>query len=418
MIVAGELSPPGDKSISHRALLLASMANGTSRIRGLSPSGDVQSTARVLRMLGAVIPESLGEATIMGLGIGGLRDPRRRLDCGNSGTTARLTAGLASAYPFHSTFIGDQSLSRRPMRRIAEPLRAMGADVTLANGDNLPMTVSGGSLHAIDWSSAVASAQVKSAVLLAGIASRVVVTFTEPLRSRDHTERMLAQMGVTVSITGDSVRLEPCENLLPLDMNVPADPSSAAYLVALATLAQPGSLAVRHVCLNDTRTGFYRVLARMGGDVRLLAEREEGGEPVGTIEARHASLIGVGITRDEIPSVIDELPLIACLAAGASGVTTITGAGELRFKESDRIFQVVSNLRQLGVNAEELTDGMRITGAHAPMKGRVVTYGDHRIAMAFGVLAMDDRNAIEIDDPGCVAVSYPNFWGDVRSILK
>ncbi|MGI9077522.1 MAG: 3-phosphoshikimate 1-carboxyvinyltransferase, partial [Gemmatimonadaceae bacterium] len=188
--------------------------------------------------------------------------------------------------------------------------------------------------------------------------------------------------------------------------------------VALATLAQRGRLTVGNLCLNPTRTGFYRVLSRMGGDVRLLPEREEGGEPTGTIEAGHASLLGVDIPPDEIPSVIDELPLIACLAARANGVTTITGAGELRVKESDRISRVVSNLRLLGADAEELTDGMSITGSDAPLKGRVVSYGDHRIAMAFGVLAMDDRNTIEIDDPGCVAVSYPEFWDDVRSILK
>ncbi|MBA3557636.1 MAG: 3-phosphoshikimate 1-carboxyvinyltransferase [Gemmatimonadaceae bacterium] len=418
MIVAGELSPPGDKSISHRALLLASLATGCSRIRGLSPSSDVESTSRVLRLLGARIPELSGEIFIEGVGIDGLKVPRSSLDCGNSGTTARLTAGVVSACAFRTTFIGDPSLSRRPMRRVAEPLRFMGAEVTLQNGDCLPMTVSGGSLRPINWSSGVASAQVKSAVLLAGIAGRVTVTFTEPHPSRDHTERMLAQMGVTVRNTGNRVILEPSDSLQPLDLHVPGDPSSAAYLVALATLAQRGSLTVRHVCLNETRTGFYRILARMGGDVRLLSEREEGGEPTGSIDARHASLAGVDVTPDEIPSVIDELPLLACLAARANGVTTIAGAAELRVKESDRIFQVVSNLRQLGVEAEEFADGMRITGTDAPMTGRVITNGDHRIAMAFGVLALDPRNSIEIDDPGCVAVSYPNYWSDARSLLK
>ena len=418
MIVAGELNPPGDKSISHRALLLASIAEGTSRIRGLCPSGDVQSTARVLRMLGAGVPASLSEATIKGVGIGGLRAPHSSLDCGNSGTTARLTAGLVAAFPFHTRFTGDRSLSRRPMRRVAEPLRAMGAQVTLESEEYLPMTVSGGSLHMIDWSSAIASAQVKSAVLLAGVAGRVAVTITEPLRSRDHTERMLAQMGVTVSVSRNCVRVEPCEKLQPLDLTVPGDPSSAAYFVGLATLAKPGRITLRHVCLNPARTGFYKVLSRMGGDIRLLLEREEAGEPVGTIEASHALLTGVDIAPAEIPSVIDELPLIACLAARASGVTTIADAGELRFKESDRISQVVANLCQIGVDAKELPEGMRITGTDAPLKGRVVTNGDHRIAMAFGVLAAHDRNTIEIDDPGCAAVSYPTFWEDVRSILR
>lgn len=394
------------------------MANGTSRLRGLSWSADVQSTARVLRMLGAGIPEALSEVAIKGLGIGGLREPLSSLDCGNSGTTARLIAGLVSACAFRSTFIGDGSLQRRPMRRVAEPLRAMGADVKLENGENLPMTVLGGALRPIQWSSTVASAQVKSAVLLAGIAGRVMVSVTEPFQSRDHTERMLAQMGVTISGAGNRVRLEPCESLQPLDLNVPGDPSSAAYFVALATLAQPGRIIIERMCLNNTRTGFYRVLSRMGGDVRLSLKGEEGGEPIGTIEARHASLAGVDIAPDEISSVIDELPLIACLASRAAGVTTITGAGELRLKESDRIFHVVSNLRQIGVDAEELPDGMRITGTAEPLKGRVLTHGDHRVAMAFGVLASDNRNTIEIDDPACVVVSYPDFWRDLRSILK
>ena len=418
MIVEGELTPPGDKSISHRALLLASLATGSSRIRGLSPSNDVESTARILRQLGVRITAVASENRVTGVGIGGLNLPKSSLDCGNSGTTARLTAGVVSASAFQTTFTGDSSLSCRPMQRVAEPLRAMGADVTLENGKHLPMTVSGASLRGIEWSSGVASAQVKSAVLLAGIAGRVAVTFTEPQQSRDHTERMLAQMGVTVSNTRNRVLLEPSDTLQPLDLNVPGDPSAAAYLVALATLARQGRITVRRVCLNETRTGFFRVLARMGGKVRLLPECEEGGEPTGTIEALDAALTGVGIKSDEIPSLIDELPVIAVLAARASGVTTIAGAGELRVKESDRIFQVVSNLRRLGIDAQELPDGMRITGTDAPMAGRVITNGDHRIAMAFGVLALDTRNSIEIDDPDCVTVSYPNYWSDARSILK
>ncbi|MBC7791480.1 MAG: 3-phosphoshikimate 1-carboxyvinyltransferase [Anaerolineae bacterium] len=418
MIVDGELRPPGDKSISHRALLLASMAKGTSRIKRLSPSVDVQSTARVLRMLGVEIPWSPGEVSINGLGIGGLRAPHDSLECGNSGTTARLTAGLISASAFNCTFTGDISLSRRPMRRIAEPLRAMGAHITLQDEEHLPMTVSGNSLHSIDWSSDVASAQVKSAILLAGLAGRVAVSVTEPVMSRDHTERMLARMGASVTVAKQRIRLEPCEYLQPLELNVPGDPSSSAYPVALATLANRGELTIRAVCLNQTRTGFYRVLSRMGGNTGLRLEGEEGGEPVGTIEAHHAALRGVRISPDEIPSIIDELPVIACLAARADGVTTITGAGELRVKESDRISNMVSNLRQVGVIVEELADGMRITGTDAPLKGRVVTNADHRVAMAFGVLALDNRNAIDIDQPGCVAVSYPDYWDDMQSILR
>jgi len=419
MKVGGTIRVPGDKSISHRALMLAALADGASRIRDILPSADVHSTARVLGALGVPVPPLSTDVTIAGRGARSLTAPAADLDCGNSGTTTRLLAGLAAALPFTSRFVGDASLSRRPMRRIADPLRAMGAIVDVTPPDGLPMTVRGGHLHSIEWRSETASAQVKSAILLAGLTAGVGVTVHEPARSRDHTERMLAALGVDVETRGASVRLAPADHLAPLRMRVPADPSSAAFLCALAALAHEGELVLEDVCLNPTRTGFYAALARMGANLTLDEAEPQGGEPVGTVVARASPLTAIALGRDDVPSMIDELPLIACVAARAAGITSIRGAEELRVKESDRIATVVSNLRALGANADELPDGMCIEGSTRPLRGRVTTRGDHRIAMAFGVLRALPGNAIDIDDTACVAVSYPGFWDDLaRAVVS
>ena len=418
MIVRGTIRVPGDKSISHRALMLAALATGASRVRDVLPSADVHSTAAVLGALGVPIPPLSGDLTIVGRGARALRASPDDLDCGNSGTSTRLLAGIAAALPFASRFVGDASLSRRPMRRVAEPLRAMGARVECTGGDRLPMLVEGGSLHSIDWTTETASAQVKSAVLLAGAAAGVPVTVHEPARSRDHTERMLAALGATVDVDGTSVRLTPAERLAPLDMRVPADPSSAAFLAALAVLADDGELLLPDVCLNPTRTGFFRALERMGANVVLEPGEPQGGEPVGIVRAAASPLGGISLERADVPSMIDELPLVACLAARAEGTTMIRGAEELRVKESDRIATVVANLRAIGAMAEELPDGMCIEGTRTPLRGRIVTHGDHRIAMAFGVLGALPGNAIEVDDRACVAVSYPAFWDDLERAVR
>jgi len=419
MKVGGTIRVPGDKSISHRALIFAALADGESRIRDILPSADVHSTAGVLAALGVPVPPLSADFTVVGRGPRGFTAPSDNLDCGNSGTTARLVAGVAAALPFRSRFVGDASLSRRPMRRIAKPLREMGATVDVAPNDGLPMTITGGPLHGIAWRSETASAQVKSAILLAGVAAGVEVTVHEPARSRDHTERLLAALGATVAVTGATVRLTPPARLAPLRLRVPGDPSSAAFLTALAVLASHGALALPDVCLNPTRTGFYAALARMGANVTLDQRESQGGEPVGTIVARASSLIGIDLGRDDVPSMIDELPLVACLAARAAGTTTIRGAEELRVKESDRIATVVANLRAIGVNAGELPDGMCIEGSDRPLRGSINTHGDHRIAMAFGVLRAVPNSDIAIDDTACVSVSYPEFWNDIaRAIVS
>ena len=396
--------------------MLAALGDGASRVRGILDSADVHSTAGVLRALGVEVPALSDDLVVRGGGLRGLRVPDGALDCGNSGTTARLMAGVVAGAGVTARFVGDASLSRRPMRRIAAPLEAMGARVDLPAHGGLPMTVHGAPLHGIAWRSDVASAQVKSAVLLAAVVAGVSVSYTEPAKSRDHTERMLAARGVEIVGEGNSVRLAPVQALAALDQTVPGDPSSAAFFGGLAAMAAHGSIVMPNVGANPTRVGFFSALARMGARVSLSDVRDEGGEPTATVTVEPGTLRGVRIGAAEIPAMIDELPLLACVAARAEGETIITGAGELRVKESDRIAVVVRNLRDLGVEAEELPDGMRIVGGGHPLRGAIRTHGDHRIAMAFGVLGALDANEIAVDDPDCVAVSYPRFWDDLRQV--
>ena len=412
--VGGTVRVPGDKSVSHRALLLAALARGgPSRVSGVLDSADVRSTAAVLRAMGADVPELAPDMTVGG---SALRAPAADLDCGNSGTTARLTAGVVAAHPFAARFVGDASLSRRPMRRVAAPLDAMGARVTFDGDDGrLPMRVAGGALRDVEWTSETASAQVKSAVLLAGVLAGVEVTVREPHKSRDHTERMLAARGVDVYVHDTAVHVPPGQALAPLDVRVPADPSSAAFFAGLAALASAGLVALPDVGLNDTRTGFFFALARMGARLTVDDERREGGEDVGTVLAGPGDgLRGTAVEAAEVPAMVDELPLLACVAALAEGDTVVRGAAELRVKESDRIAAVVAGLRAVGADADELPDGFVVHGrGPRPLAGRVVTHGDHRLAMAFGVLGAVPGNLIAVDDPDCVGVSYPGFWDDL-----
>ncbi len=419
MKVEGTLRVPGDKSISHRALILGALADGASCVRGSLASADVRSTATVLRALGVPLPElSSGEFVIRGVGRRGLRAPATELDCGNSGTTARLMAGVLAASPFASHVVGDASLSRRPMQRVAAPLTAMGARFEFERGDGLPMTIRGGALKGLTWFSETASAQLKSAILLAGLVSDVPVEVHEPAATRDHTERMLRARGVDVRSEGTSTTLVPGGRLDAADTNVPADPSSAAFFAALASLASSGTLEIADVLVNPARTGAFRVLERMGASVGWAGMRTDGGEQVATLVVRPRVLRGVVIDPGEVPSLIDELPALACVAARAEGETRVTGATELRVKESDRIAAIVENLRAVGGDAEALPDGFVIRGSDRPLAGRVTTHGDHRIAMAFGVLGALDDNAIEVDDRDCVNVSYPGFWSDLARVTR
>jgi 3-phosphoshikimate 1-carboxyvinyltransferase len=418
--VTGTIRVPGDKSISHRALILSALARGKSHITGILDSADVRSTAQALRTLGAAIPPLSEDFMVTGKPARELRSSAKELDCGNSGTTARLLAGVAAGAGLRATFIGDESLSRRPMRRVAEPLRVMGASVELAAHGGLPMTLSAGALKEIEWQSPVASAQVKSAILLAALFGGVRARVTEPHLSRDHTERMLLARGVALNrdLGGMAVELPPAQVLRPMNVAVPGDPSSAAFFLALGLLADDGRLTLENVCLNDTRMGFVSALQRMRARVEVQGKREEGGESVGALIPHPSLLSGIEVGPEEVPAMIDELPLLACVATRALGVTEVRGAAELRVKESDRIATIVENLRALGADAEELPDGFRVVGSEQPLRGRVATKGDHRIAMAFGILGALSGNTITLDDPDCVSVSYPGFWTDLTRVQQ
>jgi 3-phosphoshikimate 1-carboxyvinyltransferase len=409
---------PGDKSLTHRALLLAALADGRSRIERPLVGADTESTAGALRLLGCDVPVLGGETgvPVCGRGLRGLLAPDGDIDCGNSGTTARLLMGILAGYPFHATLTGDPSLRSRPMRRVTTPLQQMGAVFEeLQDPDRLPVRMRGGALRSIDYRSPHASAQVKSAIMLAGLVAGVDVAITEPLLSRDHTERMLAELGVKLlreTRADGSVRVvqQPADRLEPFHFIVPGDFSSAAFIMAFAALHAAQPVRIADVGLNPGRTGFLDVLRRMGGSVGIENERESCGEPVGDIVVTRSTLRAARIEAAEIPSLIDEIPVIAALAARADGTTHISGAGELRVKESDRIAAVVQNLRAVGADAEELADGMIVRGSDHPLAGNVQAMHDHRIAMAFGVLAAAPDSRIDIDDRAVVGVSYPEFW--------
>lgn len=413
---------PGDKSLTQRALILASLAEGESRLSGLLHGGDAASTAAALRCLGAgigVLPPDGAEVLVEGVGLRGLTPSDRPLDLGNSGTGTRLLLGVLAGSGISATLTGDDSLRSRPMGRVTDPLSRMGARFVYdGQRDRLPVTVHGRHpLEPLDWKSPVASAQVKSAILLAGLVGGASVRVEEPALSRDHTERLLQSVGVTVRGGpvggGWLVELDvPPEHIWPFDFAVPGDISSAAFVLGFAVLGgMGGAVEVEHVGLNPTRTAFLDVLGRMGALVRTEVDRSAWGvEPVGSVAVGPSPLRGVSIGADEVPRLIDELPLIAALGARAEGITTISGAEELRAKESDRIAAMVENLRALGVRAEERLDGLDVEGSDRPLAGRVRTRGDHRIAMAFGVLGATAGNDIEVDDRGAADVSFPGFW--------
>ncbi len=393
--------------------MLSALADGVSSVRGILRSADVESTASVLRSLGVRIPALSEEMRIEGVGFSGMRSPSGDLNCGNSGTTTRLMTGIVSGQKIRARFTGDESLSRRPMKRIAEPLTQMGAQFEFENEEGLPMTVTGARLQPIDWNTKAASAQTKSAILLAALVSGIDVKVRESARSRDHTERMLASLGANVRVNDTTVHVSATARINALDVNVPGDPSSAAFFIALATLAGGGELSLPRVCVNATRGGFISALRRMGASIRLDDLASESGEDIATLRVQPATLHPLQIVAAEVPSIIDELPMLACLAAAAGVELEIRGASELRVKESDRIRTVVDNLERIGATVEERADGLVVREGRRKLSGKVVTRGDHRIAMAFGVIGKVPGNDIQLDDRDCVAISYPSFWEDL-----
>lgn len=420
MIVGGTVRVPGDKSITHRALLLAGMARGASRIGGALTSLDARSTARVLRQLGAAVSPLRSGAMVVVEGRGRLRRPEQVLNCGNSGTSARLLLGLLAGHRFAATLTGDASLRRRPMRRVTGPLSRMGARFTEQSGDGLPLTVRGGELAPLRYEMPVSSAQVKSALLLAGVAGGVEVEVREPHgRSRDHTERLLRAFGYRVDEKPDGwVSLAPTGRLQPFEFDVPGDPSSAAFLVGAAALAEGGELRIAQVGVNPTRTGFLTVLGRMGAPVSMEHAAERFGEPVADLVAQPARLRATEVHAGEIPGLIDEIPLLAVLASRAEGTTVFRQVGELRVKESDRLGLIAENLRSVGGRAEVVGDDLRVGGVEEPPRGPVRSAGDHRLAMAFAVLGTVAGARIRVDDMGCAAVSFPRFSEVLRGVAR
>lgn len=409
--VRGRVQVPGDKSISHRALILGAIATGRTCVRGLAPGDDCRTTRDCLGALGVSITR-IGDdgstAEITGRGLGGLQPSRSDLDARNSGTTARLLLGVLAGHPFRATLTGDASLRRRPMRRVADPLAAMGAQVRTTDGC-LPATVQGGVLRGITHEMSVSSAQVKTAVLLAGLHAEGTTTVVEAQPTRDHTERALAAFGVSVRAQSRSISVTGRSSLTGSDISVPGDPSSAAFFAAAAAAIPGSAIVIEGVGLNPTRTPFLDVLRRMGAEVHVEIADSRAFEPCGTMTVRHASVVPVVITPAEVPGLIDELPALAALATHGGGLT-VTGARELRLKESDRISALASGLRGLGAEIEEFDDGFRVNGARRLSGGVADAAGDHRLAMAFAVAALGARDRSVIRGADSVSVSYPGFF--------
>jgi 3-phosphoshikimate 1-carboxyvinyltransferase len=430
----GETAVPGDKSISHRAAMLAAVASDRSELSNFSPSLDCLSTLTCLESLGVEIHKDEGKLSIAGKGFGSFRAPTEPLFCNNSGTTMRLLCGVLAGSDFEVTLDGDSSLRSRPMERVLTPLAQMGLKI-VKNGPP-PFTIAGGKLAGIEYFLPVASAQVKSAILLAGLQAEGKTTVVEKVATRDHTERMLSAMKAPIEISAPAfdpstlegrlakeekekrITVTRTEKLVPLAMKIPGDLSSAAFLVAAAVLVPKSKITIREVGLNPTRTAFLNVLKRMGAEVNWKVEEERGGEPVGSITARHSTLKGTKIAGEIVPNLIDELPLLACLAATAEGTTVISDAGELRKKESDRIVAVTSNLRKMRVKVGELEDGWAIEGPAELAGGNIESFGDHRIAMSFSVLGLVASGETLISQPECVEVSFPGFFDALERLLK
>ncbi len=419
--IGGRLRVPGDKSISHRVAMLSAIAAGTSTVSGFLESEDCLNTLKAMAALGAVVGRDGGRITIEGTG-GALTPPDGPLDLGNSGTGIRLLAGLLAAQPFDVEMTGDASLRSRPMGRIKTPLEAMGASVELlGEGGCAPILVRGGAIDAIRYELPMASAQVKSAVLLAGLAAHGETVVVEPRATRDHTERLLIAMGADLTVDGLTITLTrrglTGDVLKGGDWTVPGDFSSAAFWLTAAAASEGSCLEIEGVGLNPRRTALIDVLRRMGADITCEMS-EETWEPIGTVCVRGAKLKATEVCGDEIPNLIDELPLVAVAGALAEGTTVIRDAGELRVKESDRIATMVASLSAAGVSVVEQEDGMRVAGGPVAGDAAMFSHGDHRIAMAMSVLALHAAAPIEINDVACVATSYPEFWDDMKQVVE
>lgn len=414
----GELTVPGDKSISHRAVMFGAIANGTTRITNFLQGADCLSTIACFQKLGISIENTPSEILVHGKGLHGLSAPSDYLNTGNSGTTTRLIAGILAGQEFTSFLTGDASIQTRPMKRIIQPLSLMGASVeSLRGNDCVPLKIQGHPLQSISYLSPVASAQVKSCILLAGLYGNDITSVTEPFLSRNHTELMLSHFGAKISSQNTTVSIEPEPVLYGTDISVPGDISSAAYFIAAALLVPGSELLIKHVGINPTRDGILRVCKAMGADIQLMNHSTAGGEPVADLLVRHSTLHGTVIEGELIPALIDEIPVIAVLAANAKGTTVIRNAEELKVKESNRLGILVEELTAMGGNVEETSDGMIIHGG-APLQGASIDSRlDHRIAMSFAIAGLAAEGTTQLLRADCVNISYPGFYKDLRELM-
>ncbi|WP_369039117.1 3-phosphoshikimate 1-carboxyvinyltransferase [Stenotrophomonas maltophilia] len=413
----GSLTIPGDKSVSHRSVMFAALADGTSHIEGFLEGEDTRATARIFSQLGVRIETpSPSQRIVHGVGIDGLKAPDAPLDCGNAGTGMRLLAGLLAGQAFDCTLVGDESLSGRPMRRVTGPLSQMGAKIDTESDGTPPLHVHGGqALHGIDFASPVASAQIKSAVLLAGLYAQGETSVLEPHPTRDYTERMLSAFGVDITFSPGKARLRGGQRLRATDIVVPADFSSAAFFLVAASIIPGSELRLRQVGLNPRRTGLLQALRLMGADITEENPAEQGGEPVADLVVRYAPLKGARIPEALVPDMIDEFPALFVAAAAAEGQTVVTGAAELRVKESDRLAAMATGLRALGMQVDETEDGATLHGGVRLGSGTIESHGDHRIAMAFAIAGQISDGEVRINDIANVATSFPDFDGLARS---
>lgn len=416
--LSGEIMVPGDKSISHRSVMFGSIAYGETRIFNFLPGDDCLSTISCFRKLGVVIEENEGELRIAGKGLEGLKEPEEILDVGNSGTTIRLLLGILAGRPFHSSLIGDCSIGRRPMTRVTGPLSKMGAQIDgRKNGAYTPLSIRGGNLKPLHYELPVASAQVKSALLLAGLQAEGETTIVEPAPTRDHTEKMIRQFGGEIQQNGREITVKGGQKLTASTVHVPGDISSAAFFLVAAAIVPGSEIRLKNVGLNPTRTGIIEVLTNMGADFQIQEHQDSSFEPIGDILIRSSNLKGTVIQGDLIPKLIDEIPIIALLATQAEGKTVIKNAEELKVKETNRIDTVVHELAKLGADIEATDDGMIINGKIGLHGGKVSSHGDHRIGMMLAVASLVCDAEVELENAEAISVSYPSFFTHLESLL-
>jgi len=431
----GSIVPPPDKSISHRAVMFASLANGKSIVKNFLRAEDTISTLNAFRKLGVKIEDKGKKIIIVGQGLHGLKEPADIINCGNSGTTTRLLSGILAGNSFFSVLTGDDSLKQRPMARVINPLKEMGAEISARSGDKyLPIAIKGKGLRAINYNMPVASAQVKSCLILAGLYAEGETTITEPIKSRDHTERMLKAMGAEIEVEGLTIKVGSrspsatrrggksevgSRKLNPADIEVPSDFSSAAFFIIAALIVPDSEILIKNVGINPTRTGLLDVLKQMGAEIELKNVRKVSGEPVADIRCKSAAnLKAIDISKEQIPALIDEFPILCLAATRADGTTTIRGAEELRVKESDRIKAMAEGLRKMGVEVKEFNDGLSIKG-NAKLKGAVIeSYKDHRIAMAFSIASLIASGKTTITGTSAVNISFPGFFEILKKITR